>query len=370
MNPFVSKIPALAFVGMAWMCPALAQSSLTLFGVADAGIRHVHHSGVGSMTTLASGGNSTSRIGMRGQEDMGGGKSAGFHLESGLRLDTGGQAGSQLFDRRSTLSLTDRRWGELRLGRDQVPTHTTWLRVDPFAFVGVGSSGNLQSGTAANPGPIRSAFGATPSSLTTLSRTDNSVQVLLPRELGGLEGSLMVGARENGAAVSGQHRVRALSVGYGRLPLFFNLIATHTRNDITTAGDFKDHLVAGGYDFGAVRLTAGLRRFSYETSRQTNLLLGATMPVGQGHQIKLSYLRANLAGRARTGTGGLASVADNEASQLAAGYVHSLSKRTVAYATVSRLRNGGRSAFAVPDGPTALAGGNSTGTELGFRHSF
>lgn len=67
------------------------------------------------------------------------------------------------------MSLSAKSWGEIRLGRDLVPTHTAWLHVDPFAFVGVASAGNLQSGTASNPGPIRAAFGATASAQTPLA---------------------------------------------------------------------------------------------------------------------------------------------------------------------------------------------------------
>ena len=50
---------------------ALAQSSITLGGVVDLGVRHTRNSG-GSITSLASGANSTSRLVFRGSEDLGG----------------------------------------------------------------------------------------------------------------------------------------------------------------------------------------------------------------------------------------------------------------------------------------------------------
>lgn len=345
---------------------AHSQSAVTVFGVADGSIRHVRNEAAGSVSSLASGGNSTSRIGLRGQEDLGQGLAAAFHLESGLRLDTGAPAGgaTQFWDRRATLSLQDKRWGEIRLGRDQVPTHTVWLRVDPFAFVGVASSGNLQSGSAVNPGPIRAAFGATPSGLTPLSRTNNLVQLILPGGLAGVEGGIMFSAGEGGTAANGQHKVVAAHLGYANGPLALWAASTVTENDLTTTGRFKDQLLAGKYNFGPVSMAVGLRRFAYASSRQTNALLAAVVPVGAG-QIKVSLLRADMAGRV-----GTTDVSGNEATQLGLGYVHSLSRRTVLYATYARINNGNVSTFVVPDGPTALRGRDSSGFEAGIRHTF
>src|SRR5215217_179073 len=91
-------------------------------------------------------------IGFRGSEDLGGGLSAAFHLESGIAADSGSSTTvNQFFDRRSTASLVDKRWGELRMGRDFVPTYVSWSRCDPFAYVGVAGSNNLISATQNGP---------------------------------------------------------------------------------------------------------------------------------------------------------------------------------------------------------------------------
>ena len=82
-----------------------AQSSVTLGGVADAAVRMVRNEGVGSVKSVISGGNATSRLIVRGSEDLGGGLSAGFHLEHGIALDTGSASGgAQFWDRRSTIA--------------------------------------------------------------------------------------------------------------------------------------------------------------------------------------------------------------------------------------------------------------------------
>ena len=88
---------------------AAAQGSVTLSGVIDAAVRSVRNDGAGRLQSLISGGNATSRLVVRGSEDLGAGWSAGFHLEHGIALDTGAAtSASQFWDRRATLSLASR----------------------------------------------------------------------------------------------------------------------------------------------------------------------------------------------------------------------------------------------------------------------
>src|SRR6059058_5022651 len=108
-------IPALMFASGV----ALAQSSVTLFGVVDAMVQHGSGSSA-SFTGLGSGGsNTSSRWGLRGNEDLGGGLQAAFWLESQIQVNTGGGGtsstnnqsngaiggGALTFNRRSTVSL-------------------------------------------------------------------------------------------------------------------------------------------------------------------------------------------------------------------------------------------------------------------------
>ena len=190
--------------------PAWSQSSVTLYGIADLGVRHVRNDGAGSINSLASGNNATSRIGLRGREDLGGGLVAGFNLEAGISADTGSSASaSQFFDRAANVGLASRTLGEIRLGRDYVPTYSNWVRFDPFSNVGAAGVGNLIS--AAPLGPVRSAFGSSPN---TLVRSNNALHYLLPAGLGGLEGGLMVAAGEGGTAAAGQHKLYSARIGY------------------------------------------------------------------------------------------------------------------------------------------------------------
>jgi predicted porin len=96
---------------------AHAQSSVTIYGSLDQYVNHMRSSSGASMTTLEDGALLRSRLGFRGQEDLGGGLYARFQLEMGINADNGTQADSTRgFDRQSWVGLGGG-WGEVRLGR-------------------------------------------------------------------------------------------------------------------------------------------------------------------------------------------------------------------------------------------------------------
>jgi predicted porin len=78
---------ALAVLGLTGGA-AVAQSSVTLFGVLDASARYVKYNGK-NVKLLGTDGLSSSRLGVRGVEDLGNGLKAGFWLESAVNPDTG-----------------------------------------------------------------------------------------------------------------------------------------------------------------------------------------------------------------------------------------------------------------------------------------
>ncbi len=75
-------------IGACFAAPVLAQSSITIYGIADAGL-HITNNGEGTRTRLVSGIAEGSRLGFRGVEDIGNGFKAIFNLEARVELDTG-----------------------------------------------------------------------------------------------------------------------------------------------------------------------------------------------------------------------------------------------------------------------------------------
>src|SRR5206468_9152573 len=127
---------ALAVLG-AYAGVASAQSSVTLFGTLDVGPKYLKNSGRARQLSEQTDGINSSELRFQGIEDLGGGLKAGFNVRSGMNPDTG-TANAKFWNRRSTVSLYSNA-GELRLGRDYVPTFWTQALFDPFGFNGIGS---------------------------------------------------------------------------------------------------------------------------------------------------------------------------------------------------------------------------------------
>ncbi|MGX7006133.1 porin [Caballeronia sp. KNU42] len=105
------------------MCSyAHAQSSVTLYGVLDAGITYTNNTGSstahGGAVQFQDGIPQPTQWGLKGVEDLGGGTSAIFDLENGFQLSNGSliQNGS-IFNRKAYVGLSGP-WGKLTMGRD------------------------------------------------------------------------------------------------------------------------------------------------------------------------------------------------------------------------------------------------------------
>ncbi|KVF35054.1 porin [Burkholderia vietnamiensis] len=125
--------------------PAHAQSSVTLYGTIDAGLDYISNqkspAGAGPAYGVQSGNVSTSRWGLRGNEDLGGGLGAVFTLENGFNGANGkfGNGGDE-FGRQVWVGLSSRRWGTVTLGR-QYDFLVDF--VAPLSATGSGFGGNI-----------------------------------------------------------------------------------------------------------------------------------------------------------------------------------------------------------------------------------
>ena len=372
------KKSLIALAVMAAAGAASAQSSVTLFGIVDAAITHGSASNGGSSWTgMTNSGYNSSRLGFRGTEDLGGGMSASFWLEAGLNNDDGQGAatnsnnqvvpatvaavrpGTQglTFNRRSTVSLAGN-WGEVRLGRDYVPSFWNLTVFDPFGTNGVGTTLTL-SGKSAMAGTFLPAAGAR------IVRASNDIGYFLPANLGGFYGQVNYWFGENvqtGAATENDGDGFGARVGYGSGP--FNVALAYARTKFN-AGDYTTWNLGGQWDFGMAKLMGQYTRDSIDNPIDVDgrgWLIGALVPVGAG-EIRASFSEY----RVDTNVAG---AAEPKALKLALGYVHNLSKRTALYATVARVRNTDGFALTVGGATPGAGNFNSTGYDIGVRHSF
>ncbi|MDB5756656.1 MAG: porin [Massilia sp.] len=121
-----------------------AQSSVTIYGVADAGFVRESGGAAGTVNQITSGVGSASRLGIRGSEDLGGGWSANFLLESGFKIDSGeSEVAGAMFNRQAFVGVKSTELGALTLGRQYTPYYLTVSTVaDPF---GAGYAGNAKN---------------------------------------------------------------------------------------------------------------------------------------------------------------------------------------------------------------------------------
>jgi predicted porin len=348
----MKKIATLAVLAAA-ASASYAQSSVTLFGIADATVQ-VGRGSVDNNVGLGSGGLSTSRIGFRGVEDLGGGLKAGFWLEAGYTLNNGnGQNSNALaFTRRSTVSLMGDSWGEIRLGRDFTAPYNNLY--DAFGDNGVGNILETQD--------LGILYGLQ-------TRTSNAVSYFTPKTLGGFFGQVQY-YRNGRDASPATNRDQfgngyGVRVGYENGPVSVGVAYGETDfsaavGTVTTKVDTKNINLGGSYDFGVAKLLVSVGQDKGEAlgdSAKTRLYtVGTTVPVGAG-LIRASWTRAS------------EKDSDVRADKFAIGYVHNLSKRTALYTTFAYLKNKDGSTLALNNSVTG-AGDSSKGLDIGLRHAF
>ena len=348
---------------------AMAQSSVTLFGIVDTnvsyldGVSNAAGTNTESKYGIGTSGNATSRLGFRGVEDLGGGLKAGFHLEGEIFGDDGNASGFN-FKRRSTVSLAGG-FGEVRLGRDQVPSYTKFISYDVFGQVGIGqfmgwSDWNGNNQTTANNNNDANGI-----------RSSNMISYYTPN-FSGFTAGLGYGFDEKADTTNSKKgRYVGGYVAYDNGPLSVALSYDESSALVLTSpaatGADRNRLTLGGsYDLNVVKLNAILQQTKDDvpggSERKVNAyMLGASAPVGAG-EVKLQYALYDQ------------KAIDSKAHHISLGYVHNLSKRTAVYGTVAYMDNKDASKLNLSAKGLgtidARAGDSQTGYQVGIRHAF
>lgn len=245
------------FMGFAGMNMASAQSSVTLYGLLDGGLRYSMVSNDKSKNVsnfgLAYGTQSGNRWGIRGVESLGGGNSAFFQLESGFDLGNGtlGQSG-RLFGRAAWLGIQNSSWGDVRIGR-MTNLSSDWLVkfVDPFG----GDLNQLNMGHAFTSG-----------NTVRLSNVLMYRTPIFSNFQAGIGYSFATGLSSNGGATgydfatNNNSRQLTLGVKYAAGPVF--AAATYEKafaSESTSASGMtvSNWNIGATYDFKVVKLSAG-----------------------------------------------------------------------------------------------------------------
>ncbi|MDB5874801.1 MAG: porin [Ramlibacter sp.] len=353
---------------------AHAQSAASIYGLVDifagrfGGVAGIN-AAVKPATVVSGGGLTTSFIGFRGREDLGGGAYAAFELSAFIRADTGAPglsdglgppanlAGDPFFSRTSWVGLGHASYGSLRLGNvttlmfhnsllnNAFGGSTNFSPMNLVMFVG----GPISGGTAwtnqiVYDSPVFSGFSF------------------------GLAGALAEGSgkRNLGAALS--YRKDDLSVGLAwqdvkKTPLTFA--------DGASFSQTRSWLLSGGYDMKWAKFFANVGAIhdggtptAPADRNHTVWSLSSAVPVGPG-KILVGYASRRtgdiVAPVPATAPGG--NISRRVAS---AGYDHSLSKRTDVYVLAMR----DRTATSTLPAPPQRVDASATSFGVGVRHSF
>ncbi|AET93817.1 porin (plasmid) [Burkholderia sp. YI23] len=349
-----------------------AQSSVTLYGIADVGIEYLNNTAAGgSQVREVSGNLSGSRWGMKGVEDLGGGLKAIFVLESGFNINDGTSAQStrglgpnpatttRLFGRQAWVGL-NYNGQQLTLGRQNALIYDQSVTFDPMGVSSRYSALSVDYALAArvdNSAKYTGKFGPFTAQAQYSTRYDTGYGTEVP-------GAELTGRFFSGALTYASGPIAATAVYEQRNS---NTVATNTSTE-------RRVLAAANYNFGPVTAYAG-----YRYLRASNAFLPAN---------PIAVANGSVANSANLYWAGAQYLITPSFQITAVGYyqdVHStgadpwlavlnadyfLSKRTDLYATVGYAHNKDNSALGVNGYGTVAAGHNQTGVTIGLRQKF
>ncbi len=350
-----------SLVALAVLCAfagtASAQTNVTLYGIADVGIGMADDDvpGGSSALNVFSGVQSSSRLGIRGSEDLGGGLAATFNIESGFNVDTGGAA-TPFWGRRAVVGLAGG-FGEIRLGRDYTPGYSA-----------IGTTDVMALGLFANWLDFGNNGGIT-------SRASNGIHYTSP-EWGGvtLRAMYATGEHNDVSAPKGTGDMYGLSGVYGNGPLTAQAYyqVSKRANAMPAASatgtlSTDEYGIGAQYRFGAFRFALNLGMAEEGQNgggsiEHEAIGLGLGVKLGRG-ELLFNYIQQelDLAGSPGAKSFGLA-------------YVRDLSRRTNVYLSYGQLKNENGADFALRSAGFGVGGGLANATPkalvVGIRHRF
>jgi predicted porin len=362
---------------------ALAQSSVTLYGVADDSVTYTNNQAHHAAWQMFSGGLGGSKFGFFGREDLGGGMAAIFRLESGFDMNSGklGYNG-RLFGRQSYVGLTSD-YGTITLGRQYDFMVTNLQPLSSAQLFG----GSLSS----HAGDVDGIWGTYP--------VNNAVKYLSPTYRGFNAGALYSFGGVPGAMGTSQQY--GFGANYASGPLKVAAAILEVNNPAVARFDGTAAAVAGGAFTNPV---ANPIYSGYATAHSMRTLGVGASYLWAGNTFGATYTNTrfnNAVATSTTAFSGSASLNSYEAfvahnftpavmagitydytstptahyNQVAAGSQYSFSKRTFTYLVVawqraSGIDSTGHAAVADLTYLTPSSTPNQVAVRVGIRHSF
>lgn len=288
---------------------AFAQSSVTLYGVADAYFGGEKGAAQVRDTVVNSGGLSESRVGISIKEDLGADLSAFAVVERGINLDKGTLAGN----RKAVVGLGGS-FGAVSLGQQRTPLHNAIEGlIDNQANSAFSAVGSVLDADQANFADATDANYA-------IAYTD-SIRYDSPN-FEGFSGAIQVGLNENKTATTSAGRGVSLNLGYDNGPLAVGYAHQNDKADGSVKAN-KTHAIGASYDFGVAKANLGViqQQAGGSDVKARTYNIGASVP------FDAFTIVAQFANTKESGNG----KADGNARSIALEGRYALSKRTTTY---------------------------------------
>jgi predicted porin len=351
MKSALKLIPA-AVLGVA-SSYACAQSSVTLFGLIDAGLTYVSNQGGHSAVKFTDGIYTPTLFGLTGTEDLGGGTKAVFRLVNQYQIGAGNiLPGEGIFGREAWVGLDDARFGKLTFGNqfDLMFDSLAMSHNDPAFFAG--GLYAFRAGPFTGLAIPQNPTGGFDWDRMTGEQLHNSVKYASPQWQG-----LSFGAMYAFGGVAGnfaEGSANSFGLNYVTGPFGIGAAWTEVKYAGALTTDplvpIRNWGVGAHYDFGKVIVAA-----LYTTAR--NRANGAYVYQGE-IGANWSITPALSLGANYTYMKGNEALSNNHANQVGTALSYSLSKRTLVYAqgVYQRANSGAHAVIAgIVDGDSSSA---------------
>ena len=393
------KLLALAVAG-AFIAPVAMADNVTVYGVMNGTVDNVSISSAGTNVNATKISSHESHIGFKGSEDLGGGTSAVFQIESQVELDNGGNSHAStgvvtgsvasavtitntraanhvgstgLGGRNTFVGLSGSGWGSLLLGTNDTPYKNATRKMDMF-----------DSTLADN----RSLMGMSTSGLGFDRRANNSVTYNTP-DMSGFKAAVQYQAGAEGATGTlSKGSAWSLAANYTSGPLT-GLLAYETHDFGAAAGDLvavapavvdkkeSAYKIGIGYAVDQFAVNAYYEKTqdsfavapaaSTDLAGHKNYYVSGKYNISASDAVKLGYTHA----------GSLNNTNNTGAKQVSVGYDHNMGKRTTVYALWTKLSNDSGQAYALgaADVTTATTAAGAldndiSAVSIGIKHAF
>lgn len=289
------KKSLIALAAVALSGAAMAQSSVTLYGVADAGIGKAKSSGDTKVNMLSGDlmNNGDSRLGVRGVEDLGGGLKVGFNFETGLDLENGDTTTSAFWARQANVSIGGN-WGTFKMGRQFTPSYLTAATYELTGTANYSALGNTYRyaglGARANSAfaYVSPNMGGLTAALAFVSKNDIGADVW---DLGLMynNGPIAAGLSVNKIKGNKTNYQLGGKYNFGN----FAVAASYNKAD-TSVGNRRGYSIGGSANMGAFAVALDLTRDTKNTltgKKYTNGVLEGKYALSKRTFVYAAYLR-------------------------------------------------------------------------------